>query len=429
MRAVAGTTVASSGRGGVTPPLRAFAAVSALAAFASAQEPDKKPAFELKDGDRVVFLGDGFLDRERHYGSIETMLTRRFPGKHLTFRNLAWEGDSVDVQLRPLGFPSLEDLLAQTKPTVIFVSYGMNESFAGEAGLAAFENGYNALLDRITKQGRQIILVSPLCFMPAKGRIALPAEQNNNLSRYGQTVQSIAENRNYRFVNITAPLKNHIQFLQSELDHEDPNSQISVLLRTDIYSDDGIHLNQSGYRSICDDFERDLLRQTLFEIIIDVEKKVIFARGATISKELFSQESISFTSVSDRLPEFSYFIINGLTSGEHILRCGGVGLDEKNETDWAKRDLPNDIFTPENRQIYDIEHCIVEKSRLWFHRWRAHNGEYIWGRRAKAFEGNAGNEQFPAEFAEIDRRIAELEAKIFELAKPVPHTYELVPEK
>ena len=121
--------------------------------FCDGQEPSKLPPFELKDGDRVVFLGDDFLDRERNYGYIETMLTRRYPGKHITFRNLSWEGDSVNIQTRPLNFPSLDDLMKWTDPTVIFISYGMNDSFEGEVGLPAFEKGYNAQLDRIAKAG------------------------------------------------------------------------------------------------------------------------------------------------------------------------------------------------------------------------------------------------------------------------------------
>ena len=50
--------------------------------------------FELKDGDRVLFIGDTFFEREGDYGQIETRLTAAFPDRNVTFRNLAWAGDS-----------------------------------------------------------------------------------------------------------------------------------------------------------------------------------------------------------------------------------------------------------------------------------------------------------------------------------------------
>ena len=49
---------------------------------------------ELKDGDRVVFLGDTFLERESDYGHLEAALTRKFSDRNVTFRNLAWAGDT-----------------------------------------------------------------------------------------------------------------------------------------------------------------------------------------------------------------------------------------------------------------------------------------------------------------------------------------------
>ena len=35
--------------------------------------------FELRDGDRVLFIGDTFFEREVDYGHIEARLTAAFP--------------------------------------------------------------------------------------------------------------------------------------------------------------------------------------------------------------------------------------------------------------------------------------------------------------------------------------------------------------
>src|SRR5262245_7043122 len=50
--------------------------------------------FELQDGDRVLFIGDTFFEREVDYGYIEARLTAAFPKRNITFRNLAWAGDT-----------------------------------------------------------------------------------------------------------------------------------------------------------------------------------------------------------------------------------------------------------------------------------------------------------------------------------------------
>ena len=44
---------------------------------------EKKPKLELKDGDRVVFIGNTFIEREQQHGYIETALTIAHPDKHI----------------------------------------------------------------------------------------------------------------------------------------------------------------------------------------------------------------------------------------------------------------------------------------------------------------------------------------------------------
>ena len=51
--------------------------------------------FELRDGDRVVWLGGTFVERAQQYGYIELALTTRWPDRNVTFRNLGWSADDV----------------------------------------------------------------------------------------------------------------------------------------------------------------------------------------------------------------------------------------------------------------------------------------------------------------------------------------------
>src|SRR5438105_2811117 len=100
--------------------------------------------FELVDGDRVVFLGNTLIEREQRYGYWETLLTIRYPHRHIQFRNLGWSGDTVFGDARAGfgwaadGFRHLKDHVLALKPTVIFIGYGLNESFEGQAGVPRF---------------------------------------------------------------------------------------------------------------------------------------------------------------------------------------------------------------------------------------------------------------------------------------------------
>ena len=70
--------------------LAAIAIGIAASVSAVAADPVNPPAekFELRDGDRVVFLGNTLIEREQKYGYWELMLTMAWPERNITFRNL-----------------------------------------------------------------------------------------------------------------------------------------------------------------------------------------------------------------------------------------------------------------------------------------------------------------------------------------------------
>src|SRR5262245_65560558 len=109
--------------------------LSAAIAVLLAAQPDNPPkAFEFKDGDRVVWIGNTLVEREQRYGYWETALLAAFPDKNITIRNLGWSGDTVYGDARAgfdtpaKGFERLVSLTLELKPTVICVSYGTTES-------------------------------------------------------------------------------------------------------------------------------------------------------------------------------------------------------------------------------------------------------------------------------------------------------------
>src|SRR5580692_5706970 len=111
-----------------------------LVGFATSSLTAAEP-FTLKDGDRVVFVGNTLIEREQRYGYWETAFTSRYPDKNVTFRNLGWSGDTVFGDARAGfgkqidGFKHLKEHVLSLNPTVIIVGYGGNEAFDGPAGL------------------------------------------------------------------------------------------------------------------------------------------------------------------------------------------------------------------------------------------------------------------------------------------------------
>src|SRR5258708_3969403 len=119
---------------------------------------------KLVDGDRVVFVGSTVIEREQRYGYWETMLTARNPNKNITFRNLGWSGDTVFGEARAAfdtpkeGYKRLVEQTLAVKPTVIFLCYGTNESFAGQTGLEGFQKQLHKLLDDLTPSNARFVL-------------------------------------------------------------------------------------------------------------------------------------------------------------------------------------------------------------------------------------------------------------------------------
>jgi glucose/arabinose dehydrogenase len=148
-----------------------------LLPLAHAAEP-----FELKDGDRVLFIGDTFFEREGDYGQIETRLTAAFPDRKVTFRNLAWAGDSPMGRARAsfdwnrddnFWLGRVKEQLALVKPTVAFLSYGMtaalelSETKPEEqlAKVEKFKADLGRLMDAIDEMSGQkvrFVLVGPI---------------------------------------------------------------------------------------------------------------------------------------------------------------------------------------------------------------------------------------------------------------------------
>lgn len=203
--------------------------LAALGVLLPSRPPDLAP-FELRDGDRLVWIGSTVVEREQRYGYWETALLAAQPGKRLTVRNLGWSGDTVHGEARgrfdfadpEKCFRQLLGPVLELKPTVVFVSYGTNEAFEGEPGLPRFEKGLEKLLDALKPTHARVVLFSPMKLVPP----AKTEPTNRLLKQYAETIRRVAARRGHHYADLF-----------------DWDTGLPTGL-----TENGMHLNEQGYR-------------------------------------------------------------------------------------------------------------------------------------------------------------------------------------
>lgn len=315
-----------------------------LALSASAAEP-----FELKDGDRVVLLGGTFIEREGNHGYLETALTTTWTDRKIVFRNLGWSGDTVWADSRGIfdppaeGYKRMIALVAELKPTVIFLAYGANESFAGDPGLAPFIKQYEKLCDDVRPTNARLVFVTPPPFEKPTPPLPDASQHNVHLAKYATAVRELAQRRTGRLVDLFA----HVA-VQNEIVASNPPRPPQVP-----YTADGVTFTPAGYlnlaRLLANDLELPAPRDPdrgLAGLVRDFPTK------------------------------------GNLTAKSPLTRAEQVRLK------------------------------IVEKNRLFFHRWRPQNITYLTGFRKHEQGNNA------VEIAQFDPLVEKAEKEIAELLKP-----------
>lgn len=336
-------------------------------------------AFELKDGDRVVFLGNSVFENDFQYGYLEFALTTRFPDRHVTFRNLGWTGDNVFGDARstftnpPTAYEHLIQNITKAQPTVVFLAYGGVEAQEGEEGLPRFKAGLNNLLNKIDSLGAKTILLSPIPVLGGDSTANLN-KRNANIELYTAAISQIASARGKQFIDIYKP--------------------VQEIGRKETITGNGIHLNETGYYHLAGILEKGLgLKSGIEPVTISISKQGIDlsanAKKLTSGSDL---AGLKFTINEDYLPlpypkqyagtfdNARVIKVSGLKKGFYTLKADDSDLITASAKEWEQGvSIKCGIST---NQVNLLRQMIVKKNDLFFFQYRPINETYIIGFRA-----------------------------------------------
>lgn len=244
----------------------------ALAAYGiyaeSAPTPEKGEAvatelpLQLKEGDRIMFVGNTLFDLAGRYGFFESMVYQSHPEEAPVIRNLSWSADEIDLQPRPENFASVAQHLTREKADVIIAGFGFNESFAGEEGLESFKQRLHTYLQDLKtslfngETGPRIVLVSPIANENLEGT---PAGDLNNarLEMYTDAMREVAAEEAVGFVDVFRPTLGPLS---------DPETVLTI---------NGAHLTKDGYRIFAEELFRGVFGESPPEVEEDLREVVV----------------------------------------------------------------------------------------------------------------------------------------------------------
>jgi len=214
-------------------------------------------------GEVIAIIGNALGERMEYSGHVETVLQRRFPERHLTFRNLSNSADTPGFRAHPArttpwAFPGAEkfhperkthngkghypypdEWLTEIKADTIVAMFGFNESFDGLAQVERFRAELAAFVDHTLsvsyngKAAPKLVLVTPIAFENRSADFDLPngLEANDRLAAYSKAVISVAAEKRVGFVDLFSVTQGWFT----------ENKPLTI---------DGCHLSDEGYRRL-----------------------------------------------------------------------------------------------------------------------------------------------------------------------------------
>jgi lysophospholipase L1-like esterase len=250
------------------------------------------PVIELVDGDRVVFLGDTFIERMQQNDYVETLISIGYPDRDITFRNLGWSGDNPFGESRAGfgtvsdGFDQLRQQVFAARPSVLFISYGGSAALS-DITVEAFAESLERLLDEIEPTHADVVLMTPMpMFMVRKP-----------IRRFNETVAAQLLRRKEISAAITAVARSRdCRVLDLFSMANDP--RVMKIFADRGWTENGIHFNDGGYQYlaglIAQQLVPDLDGPALIRLSLDGRLPSPFAESLTALRTVILRKNEQF---------------------------------------------------------------------------------------------------------------------------------------
>ena len=397
--------------------------------------PRKKEKLNLIGGDQIVFVGDGLIEQMQKFGYLEHRLTIQNQGKELYFKNIGWSGDTPAGIARDglgtrqaghepdnEGWVQLKKQIADIKPNVVIIGYGMASSLDGST-LEQFKSSYQNLVAHIKsnagkKNPLRLVFLSPIAHEDLGGKLPDGRKHNANLEKYREIIGGLAKEHDAWFVDLYRMLKRR------------PGSSVAPVTHN------GIHLNEYGYWNMAAATENSigyLSSVFRFSVLGDGSERS-GGYGIKLTDIKRDQDEITLNADIAALPpvfngkketdairsrtSIGRIQIQDCPDGDYTLVIDGEEVFTASSSDWIKGaffDKGPDVDLAER-----IRKLIVEKNELYFHRSRPQNQAYLWGFRRHEQGNNF------SEIPKFDPLIKNKESEIFALNKVQSRRYKII---
>lgn len=372
---------------------------------------------------RIVFVGNTLIAHMEKWAHLESALTARWPNREVSFRNLGWPADDVYGTARSefgsarntrswqppkeieenLGYETLLTQVRNSNPSCVLVGYGTNAAFdtAPEA-LKRFSSGLNRLLDALAASCEHLILSTP----PKHEMTSLPrvvTDENNRLEEIAQIIRDIGQERGYQVIDL---FKNLIVPETSEQ-----------------LTENGIHLNERGYKKLARLITSNLQTDLDWNVVISAEGTAAKSVGTQLTKLQSDANRIRFELKDKTLPSAingagRRLSVKGLPAGTgYRLKIDGHESLSASAEKWAEG--IKILAGPEFDQVAQLRNRIIRKNNFYRQMLRPLNKAYIFLFRRHEM-GHLAHE-----VDDLVRFTEEQDEQIAYLKIPHPHRYEI----
>jgi lysophospholipase L1-like esterase len=423
-------------------------AIELLAASALAGE------FFIKDGDRVVFLGDSITEQRLYTTYIEAYALTRHPEWKLWFRNVGWGGDTS--WLRQRAHPDERQLFAADeasqqkmvedsvgrglkrdvlplKPTVVTIKFGMNDhSYQKfrEDIFKAYVRSQSELAKVLEANGARVAFLTS---QPIEDKRPDPDKdvRNQSLRQFSDGLKEVAAKQGATFVDQFDPY-------MAIMLHERAADPAAI-----IGGGDAVHPGPAGHTIMAWAILKGLGAPALVSRaeIDGAAGKVVAAEGCRLNNLKADQGTVAFDRSDDALPmpvdppaepalklapilqdlDRYELQVTGLPAGSYELSIDGEPAGKSSSEELAKGWNLATSAGPITKQAREVLTQVFTKNNLYFQRWR--NIQLYefpdWAQSPEVESKRA------AELARLDAQIAQIEAQIDAVRQPKSHHFEL----